>query len=166
MKTAQFWIDTLNLQPHPEGGYYRETYRSNEVIPKNALPQRFGGDRVFSTCIYFLLEQNDFSAFHRIKQDEFWHFYYGSGLIIHTIKPDGAYESAGLGTALENNEYPQIWVAAGNYFAVELADKNSYALTGCTVAPGFDFNDFEMPAEEQLVQCFPNHEALIRRLTK
>ena len=83
MRDGDYWIKKLSLKRHPEGGYFKETYRSREVILKHALPARFSGDRVFSTCIYFLLEKTDFSAFHAIQQDEVWHFYEGSSLTIH-----------------------------------------------------------------------------------
>ncbi|HEX5150315.1 MAG TPA: cupin domain-containing protein, partial [Parafilimonas sp.] len=88
MQNAAFYIDHLQLKPHPEGGYYGETYRSSGVIPASALPL-FKGDRNYSTAIYYLLEQGDFSAFHRIKSDECWHHYAGDTLLIHILNPDG-----------------------------------------------------------------------------
>ncbi len=96
-KTAQYWIDRLNLIPHPEGGYYRETYRSELSIPRDALPPQFTGPRPVSTAIYFLLESNNFSAFHRLRSDELWHFYAGSPITVHVIEPDGSYSGIQLG---------------------------------------------------------------------
>ncbi len=88
MKTAEYWIKKLDLQPHPEGGYFRETYRSGETISRHALPERFNGDRVLSTCIYYLLKESQYSAFHTIQQDEIWHFYEGAPLVLHILTPN------------------------------------------------------------------------------
>jgi len=93
MLSAEEWINQLDLQPHPEGGWFREVYRSKETITQSGLPERFSGERNFCTSIYFLLNQTDTSAFHRIKQDEIWHFYAGNALTIHMISPDGNYSS-------------------------------------------------------------------------
>src|SRR5271163_3634625 len=107
MSTAQKWIDGLQLRRHPEGGWFRETYRSEEVLSGGALPPRFGGDRAFSTAIYFLLESEDFSALHRIKQDEIFHFYDGAGLTLHVINPAGNYATVKVGRDLAVGELPQ-----------------------------------------------------------
>src|SRR4051812_10000782 len=98
---AKFYVDHLGMQPHPEGGFYKEVYRSAEGIPANALPSRFDGDRAFSTAIYYLLQQGDFSAFHRIKSDECWHFYAGGTLLIHIIEADGKLYSVALGNKVD-----------------------------------------------------------------
>ncbi|WP_257287567.1 MULTISPECIES: cupin domain-containing protein [unclassified Endozoicomonas] len=166
VKDANGWIEALSLQPHPEGGFFRETYRSDEVVARDSLPDRFSGERNFSTAIYYLLEGNDFSAFHRIQQDEIWHFYDGASLTIHVIAPDGNYCAAILGRDIYNGEVPQFVVTAGCLFAVEVNDSSSFVLSGCTVAPGFDFADFEMPSATQLLSHFPQHAALIERLTR
>ena len=166
MKNIKYWIEKLNLEPHPEGGFYREEYRSEEIFPTEALPDRFNGARSFSTAIYFLLPHDSFSAFHRIKQDELWHFYYGSSLKIHVIAPDGHYSVIHLGIDPEQGEKPQAVVKAGCYFAAETKCNNAYALTGCTVAPGFDFDDFEMPGRKELTDIFPNQSDIIKRLTR
>src|SRR4051794_33637280 len=97
---AQYYINHLNLQPHPEGGYFKETYRAKETIAAEALPSRFNGDRSFSTSIYYLLQQGDFSAFHKINSDECWHFYAGQTLLIHVIENDGTYSCIKLGNAI------------------------------------------------------------------
>jgi predicted cupin superfamily sugar epimerase len=164
MRDARAWIDRLRLQHHPEGGWYRETYRSPETIPQAHLPPRFPGDRCFSTAIYYLLESGDFSAFHRIRQEEVFHFYDGSPLTLHLLAPDGSYSSRQVGRDL--GQEPQAVVTAGWYFAAEVAEPNSFALVGCTVAPGFDFADFEMPSRPELERLFPQHRDVISRLTR
>lgn len=166
MSNAAQWIESLQLRPHLEGGYFRETYRSAEVIAKGSLPERFTGDRAFATAIYFLLSGRDFSALHRIKQDELWHFYDGSPLTIHVIEPNGAYRAIKLGRNVRAGEIPQAVVPAGYWFGAMVDDPGSYALAGCTVAPGFDFADFEMPSRDRLRELFPQHLALIEKLTR
>ncbi|MBN2144720.1 MAG: cupin domain-containing protein [Candidatus Aureabacteria bacterium] len=166
MNHSRYWIEKLNLQPHPEGGYFREVYRSGETIPKVCLPERFSGDRVFSTSIYFLLERDQFSAFHRIKQDELWHFYDGASLTIHIIDPDGSYHAEKLGRNPDEGEVPFAVVKAGAFFAAEVNDKTSFTLAGCTVAPGFEFADFEMPEGKVLLEQFPKYEEIIRKFSK
>lgn len=164
--TADQYIRHFRLQPHPEGGYYVQTYCSPEQIPVDCLPGRFSGHRVFSTAIYYLLQKGDFSAFHRIKSDECWHFYAGDTLYIHIIKTDGSYYLVKLGKELQNDEVFQCVIPAEAWFAVEPAPGTSFGLTGCTVAPGFDFGDFEMAEKKALIEQFPQHQATIDRLCK
>ena len=160
-------INHYNLLPHPEGGFYRQTYAANEQILRDALPERFEGNRSFSTAIYFLLHFGNFSAFHRIKSDEVWHFYEGCTLHIHVIHPTGDYECLKLGRNLNNGESFQLVVPANSWFASEpVGDAGSFALVGCTVAPGFDFADFELADAEKLVEQYPSLELLIRRLSR
>ena len=159
-------ISSLALQPHPEGGWYRETYRSAESVRAAALPSRFDGERCLSTSIYFLLERGGFSAFHRIKSDELWHFHCGTRLTIHCIAPSGEYQAIRLGSDLEDGDSFQAVVPAGCWFAAEVSGVGGYTLTGCTVAPGFDFTDFEMAGRGSLTTQFPEHSALIARLTR
>ena len=165
MRDADYWIKKLSLKRHPEGGYFKETYRSREVILKHALPARFSGDRVFSTCIYFLLEKTDFSAFHAIQQDEVWHFYEGSSLTIHIIDQKGEYTAAKLGRDIESGESFQAAVRAGCWFAAAVKNTESYSLVGCTVAPGFDFADIEMADRNRLVALYPEHRDIIEKYT-
>ena len=165
MKNADYWIERLELQPHPEGGYFKETYRSNEVILEHALPERFKGRRVFSTCIYFLLLPNEYSAFHSIQQDEVWHFYAGSPLTIHIIDQQGHYSALKLGNDFEKGESFQTVVPAGCWFAASVDNASECALTGCTVAPGFDFADFEMADRKKLIALYPDHREIIERYT-
>ena len=166
MNTARDWIHALRLQPHPEGGYFRETYRASETVAGDALPARFGGSRAFSTAIYFLLEAENFSAFHRIKADEVWHLYAGGPLEVVSIDASGALTRHQLGLDLARGEQPQLVVPAGHWFASRPAPDVPYALVGCTVSPGFDFADFEMATRAQLTQSFPAHHPIIQALTR
>ena len=161
MKTAQDWIKKLDLQPHPEGGYYKEVYRSDEEIVAELLPGNRSGVRSVSTAIYYLLEGGDFSAFHRIKSDEIWHFYDGATLIIYVIDNGGELKEYPL-----NKDNPMQIISKNQWFAAGIKDKNSYALVGCTVAPGFDFEDFEIAERGELITEYPQHSEIIQQLTK
>jgi uncharacterized protein len=163
---AAYFIDALNLQPHPEGGWFKETYRSEEVILQNHLPGRFSGSRSFSTAIYFLLEGKSFSAFHRIRSDELWHFYYGSVISIYVIMPDGDSQIIKLGQDIQAGERMQAVVQAGCWFASEVTDAGSFSLAGCTVAPGFDFADFKLANRGELLKLFPQHEHWITKFCR
>lgn len=158
-------IDHLELQPHPEGGYFKETYRSSGMIPSEALGTDYQGARHYSTCIYFLLTANSFSAFHRINQDEFWHFYDGQPLELHMISLEGEYSKVIIGRHLFNGEVPQFVVPGGYWFAANVMERGDYSLVGCTVAPGFDFKDFVLPGRQELTDLFPQHKAIVERLT-
>ena len=166
MKNAQYWIDRLGLRKHPEGGYYRETYRSKETIAREQLPEGFEGDRAFSTAIMLLLPANEFSAFHRIKQDEVWHFYEGSTLTIHVIDTKDECSSIELGRDIESGESLQAVIEAGCVFGATVERPGTFALVGCTAAPGFDFQDFEMPKRDELLARYPQHQGIIERLTR
>jgi hypothetical protein len=165
MDEAQQWIQRLNLEPHPEGGWYRQTYRAPLTLPHAALPSH-AGDRAASTAIYFLLAGNQFSAFHRLRSDEVWHFYAGSALIVHVIEPDGEYRQHRLGGDVIAGEVFQAVVPAGCWFGSSLRHPDTYALVGCTVAPGFDFADFEMAKCDELTTQNPQHRNIIERLTR
>ncbi|WP_374759373.1 cupin domain-containing protein [Dyadobacter fanqingshengii] len=167
LKPASYWIEKYALSAHPEGGYYAETYRASENVPQQVLPARFSGDRSFSTGIYFLLETHNFSAFHRIKSDEMWHFYAGEALEIFVIDAEQRdMQIIKLGNNPENGEMFQAVVPAGAWFASRPAQGSTYALVGCTVAPGFDFADFEMADREALQMQFPEFEQIIQELTR
>lgn len=163
---ASYFINHLQLQPHPEGGYFKETYRAKENIPALALPNRFGGERSFSTSIYYLLRQGERSVFHKIKSDECWHFYEGQTLLIHIIENNGIYQCIKLGKNLMNGEAFQYVVPANTWFASEPAPGSLFSLSGCTVAPGFDFADFEIADKKSLLSSFPEHSDIINRLCK
>lgn len=166
MSLVEQLISAYQLQPHPEGGYYKETYRSHEVIPGAALPSRFGSERAFATAIYFLLEQGNFSAFHKIKSDECWHFYTGQTLLVHILQPNGQLETVRLGSNIQAGETFQYVVPANCWFASEPAEGSAFSFTGCTVAPGFDFSDFELASWRELAAIYPEHSAIIRRLCR
>jgi predicted cupin superfamily sugar epimerase len=161
--TANDVIRLLELAPHPEGGYFRETFRSSPL--PFALPER--GMRAASTAIYFLLRRGDFSAFHRVRSDEVWHHYLGAPLELHLLEPSGVTRVV-LGSSLEDGERPQAVALAGVYQAARLAEgtDGDFTLVGCTVAPGFDFADFEMPTRDELVARFPEQRALVESLTR
>ncbi len=161
---APFWIETLGLVRHPEGGWFRETYRSGETIPAPALPERFPGARCFATAILFLLPRGEISALHRIQSDEIWHFHEGTPLTVHILYPDGRWEEMLLGRDPSRGERFQGVVPAGCWFGAE--PRGDFSLVGCTVAPGFDFADFRMADRRELACRYPQHAALIRRLTR
>ena len=165
MHTARDWIAALDLAPHPEGGYFRETYRSSGRIDASHLPPRFGGARCFSTAIYFLLEGTQRSLLHRIKSDEVWHFYDGASHTLFLILPGGDPREVVMGRDAGRGEVPQAMVPAGSWYGAVVNDPESYALVGGTVAPGFDFDDFELAERTGLVALYPQHRALIERLT-
>lgn len=189
---AADWIRRLQLKPHPEGGYFRETYRSAETMARAGLPGRYKGRRVFGTAIYFLLRGNQCSAFHRLKSDEIWHFYAGAPVAIFILRRNGALKKVKLGLNPAAGEQPQVVVKAGFWFAAALDNpksappgslseagaqignrpereapraEKSYALLGCTLAPGFDFADLEMGSRQALCRQFPRHGRLIKKLT-
>ncbi len=165
MLTARQLIDRYQLQSHPEGGYYLQTYCSTEAIQKEALPDRFKGSRFFSTAIYFLLEGTQISAFHRIQSDELWHFYTGTGLDIYVIHPGGRGELLKLGNDPANGYSFQHVVPAGCWFASRPVSKHGFSFVGCTVSPGFDFADFELAKKPELLREYPQHEEWIRMLS-
>jgi len=135
-------------------------------LGEESLPPQFSGARAVSTAIYFLIEGESFSAFHRLRSDELWHFYVGSALAVHVIEPDGRYFEIRLGSDPEAGEVLQGVVGAGCWFASEVRDGKSFALVGCTVAPGFDFEDFELAKREELIRDYPQHRQLIVKLTR
>ncbi len=164
--SPQYWIDKLELIPHPEGGYYRETYRAELAIAKEALPLQFSGPRLISTAIYFLLEGDNFSAFHRLRSDELWHFYAGTSLVVHVIEPGGRYSEISVGENPDAGESLQAVVKAGCWFASRVRNPGSFALAGCTVSPGFDFEDFQLAKRSELVALYPELREIIEQLTR
>ena len=166
MSRKQELINTLELIPHPEGGYYKETYRSEGSISKDTLPADYSGDRSYSTGIYFMLTADTFSAFHKINQDEMWHFYDGSPIELHMITEDGEYSCVYIGRDIEHGEYLQYVVPGGVWFASRVKDNAEYSLLGCTVSPGFDFADFILPNTTEMTKMFPQHAGIIGELTR
>lgn len=159
-------ITKLNLKPHPEGGFYAETYRA--IGKTHFTDSHFAGEkRHYATGIYFLLNNENFSAWHRIKSDEMWHYYYGTApLLVHEIDTDGNYFITELGNNPIDIFKPQYVVKAGHWFASEIKNRNGFALVGCTVSPGFDFEDFELANRESLILQYPRHSKMIERLTR
>jgi predicted cupin superfamily sugar epimerase len=166
VNTPQDWIDHLDLESHPEGGYYREIYRGDDTIPASALPDRFDGSRNTAALIYFLLPGDAVSALHRIQQDELWHVLAGTSLTLHQIAPDGTLRQQSLGRNVANGETLQAVVPAGHWFGATVNDPDGYALVGCTTAPAFDFADFELADRDALIDQFPQHRDVITRLTR
>lgn len=166
MKSAEYYIENLNLTKHPEGGYYREVYRSAETINAEVLDSGMRGERNISTSIYYLLSGNDVSNFHRIKSDEIWHHYDGCPVRIFVIDQSGSIKEFLVGKNIVDGESIQLTIPKGCWFCAELVDKNSFALVSCTVAPGFDFTDFELAVREALLIEFPLHRELIIKFTK
>ncbi len=164
--TAQDYIQKLGLLPHPEGGFFKEIYRADGIISQPNLPMRYSGGRSYSTSIFYLLEGNDFSSLHRLDSDEQWFHIDGAALTIHSIAPDGTYTKHPIGKDLTNGEVPYAVVKQGCWFGGTVDNKDSFSLVGCVVAPGFDFDDFELANRTVLEQIFPQHQALIRRLTR
>ncbi len=146
----------MKLLPHPEGGYYRESYRA----------QKKAGDRSFLTIIYFLLEGKQFSRLHRIKSDEVWHFFTGSPVVLSVLDAHGKFEQFILGDDLEKGETLQAVASEGAWFGAYLKDTSSYALLTCSVSPGFDFRDLEFGDRQKLITRYPRYEKLITKLTK
>lgn len=165
MNRIQEIIKSLDLQPHPEGGYYKETYRSEGVINIDSLDKNYSGERNYSTSIYFLLTSNDFSAFHKINQDEIWYFHEGSSIQLHTISEDGKHQQFTIGNDITKNDSPQLIVPGNHWFAAKINNTDSYALVSCSVSPGFDFSDFILPTRKELSNLFPQHKELINEFT-
>jgi predicted cupin superfamily sugar epimerase len=159
-QNATDWIHQLNLQPHPEGGYYKEVFRSADYV------QRTGSDALRHACtsIYYLLESEDYSGFHRIKSDEIWYFHKGVPLHIHVITATGEHQ------VLELSDEPagslSLVVPAGLWFAAEIPSKEGYTLVSCAVAPGFEFSEFEMAERAELQKTYPAYAELFDRLCR
>ncbi|MFP4593823.1 cupin domain-containing protein [uncultured Ralstonia sp.] len=162
---AQRLITRLGLAPHPEGGFYRETYRSEERIQRGMIDGP-PVERAAATAIYYLLADDAYSAWHRIQSDELWHFHAGDVLDVHVLEDHGAVRTHRLGHAAEDEmAVYQAVVPAGHWFAAErIAGAHGYTLVGCTVAPGFEFSEFELAEGRALLEGYAAHDGLIRRL--
>lgn len=161
---AQDWIEHLQLLPHPEGGFYKETYRSEGLLKVDAAPK--AKLRNYSTGIYFLLVDDNFSAFHRIESDEMWHYYAGGILELFEIDENGILNRTLIGNDIHAGAVPQYVVKAGNWFASRVLGQQGFVLVGCTVSPGFDFEDFEMAERTSLIKAYPHHINVITELTR
>lgn len=166
MVTAEYWINKLELIAHPEGGYYKETYRSPDLLPSGIVNGKFDGARNCSTSIFYLLKSGQVSTFHRLKSDEIVHFYYGSCMSYYVIHANGELQKIKLGNNPENGELLQLLLKGGCWFGSHVEIPNSFALIGCTVSPGFDFHDFEISNRKKMTAKYPQYEDIIKKLTK
>lgn len=153
-------VQKFELAEHPEGGWYKEIYRSDLTIASE------NGMRSLLTSIYFLLSSENQSHFHKIESDEIWFYHEGSPLSVHTISPKGEYKILKVGLNLEKGELPQVLVPKGTIFGSTVDEPGSYSFVSCAVAPGFDFEDFYLHTEEELLTQYPEHASIINRLTK
>lgn len=160
MQDAKRIITKLDLKPHREGGYYKRNYKSPLTVTIDH------SIRALSTSIYYLLETDDFSCWHRLKADEIWHFYCGGKAIIYQISPDGKLSFNFLGNILQYEDVSQqCIIPAHTWFAAKVLTPNSFIFVGCTVSPGFEYDDFEA-ADETLLQQYPQHCEVIRTFLK
>ena len=159
MSDIQRLVDQLQLQPHIEGGFYRETYRSKESI-NNAQ----GQIRHLSTLIYFLLPSGRYSKFHKIASDEIWLYQQGAPVAIHLLLEDGTHKIEVLGQDINNGEQLQVIIPAGTLFGAEVVGENTFALSACMVSPGFDFADFQLMEKDELIEMFPQHTSIINHI--
>ena len=166
MATASYFKEHYAMLPHPEGGWYRETYRSKETMLSTDRSDRFPNNRSYATALYFLLEQGQFSAFHKIKSDECWHFYAGDPLDVLMIDQFNKLTITKLGPNAETGEVFQFVVPANTWFASRPATGSAFSFVGCTVAPGFDFADFELADATSLTAAFPEHADTIQALCR
>lgn len=163
-KNVEYWVEKLELAPHPEGGFYKQTFASQEAVTDRELSVAFHNTRKLYTSIYFLLTDKNVSHFHRLKSDELWYFHAGESLTVHVITEDGEYHQLKLGLNIENGERPQVVVPKNSIFGSSVDRPDSYALVGCMVSPGFDFEDFEMFTQQELLNRYPKHEEIIQKL--
>lgn len=161
---ARELIERLQLSPHPERGYYKETYRA----PLRVAPQRpDAGPRSASTAIYYLVTARQPTTFlHRLRSDEVFHLYEGGPLHVLQLFADGSFAQPVLGLDLAAGERPQLVIPAGTWFGTTLRPRASHCLVGCTVAPGFEFEDFELDDEQELAQRYPEIATQIRRMSR
>ncbi|WP_053361414.1 cupin domain-containing protein [Bacillus sp. FJAT-27251] len=160
----QFYISKLGLTPHKEGGYYKETFQSREITSDKELTVDFEGKRRLYTSIYFLLTSNDISHFHRLKSDELWYFHAGSPLTIHVIEENGEYKEMKLGLNLDEGEVPQALVPKNAIFGSTVMDEDTFSLVGCMVSPGFEYQDFELFTQSELLLKYPQHKEVIMKM--
>jgi uncharacterized protein len=166
MSEAEVIIKKLNLKSHPEGGYYKEIYRSDEKISKSALPERYSGDRCMGTGIYYMLTPGEISAMHKVKSDETFHFYGGDATELLLLFPDGTAKIVELGNDIENGMSLTVTIEHGVWQGQRLKPGGKYALFGTTVNPGFEFDDFEFGKRDELIKMYPDFSEMILKLTK
>lgn len=158
-RNATYYIEHLNMEPHPEGGHYTRSFYSDEKMNTSE-----NTNRNLYTTIFFCLKSEEISHLHRLQSDELWFFHDGSSLTVHVIHPDGEYQAHQLGLDLEKGETPQVLVPKGAIFGSSVDQEESFSLVGCMVSPGFDFEDFELFTQEELLKLYPQHKKLIRKM--
>jgi len=162
--TADYFISKLGLEGHIEGGYFREIYRNSFNTGCKGYKHDFVGERALSTTIYFLLKSGQVSKFHKLKFDELWFYHYGCPMLIHMIDEQGSYKSAALGLNIDKGELPQILVPSNTIFGAEPLDADTFSFVSCMVTPGFDYRDFYLYEEKELIDKYPEHQGIITRL--
>ena len=165
MKNADYYIAKLGMTQHVEGGAFKEHYRAPMLLPQSVLSAAYKGDRNASTAIYFLLKHGEFSAFHLLASDEVLHFYDGLPMHVYEIDAAGAMHVHTLGRGLACGEQFALVIPGGSWFALRCEVAGCFSLIGCTVAPGFDFDDFTLDDRAMLLKKFPQHAQLIREMT-
>lgn len=159
--------DKLGLKPHPEGGSYAEFYRSTDILTSHGLPPRFGSDRSAATAIYYLLRSGERSLFHKIKSDELWIHLGGGALnLVEIAETTGRMKEYTVGHDIEHGEVFSCVIPAGHWFAARPQEEVEYSLSVCVVAPGFDFEDFELATRLELLALFPDHAGVIHDFTR
>ncbi|EGA89801.1 hypothetical protein GPDM_08330 [Planococcus donghaensis MPA1U2] len=158
---AQERITRLDMTAHPEGGYYKQSFVSPEKVTTASHPQ----ERNLYTSIYFLLQSHDISHFHRLKSDELWYFHAGEAVTVHILDENGSYRAEKLGLDIAAGERPQVLVEKGSIFGSTVDAEATFSLVGCMVSPGFDFADFELMVQSELLERFPKHEEIIKKMT-
>lgn len=164
MTEAAWWIAHLQLTPHPEGGYFRRVYTAAHWLEPACLPATYDGPRPLATAIYYLLPGDQVSRLHRLRADELWHFYHGSPLTVHQFDKRCGYQRLHLGQDATAEQTFMAMLPAGSWFGATVDQADGFSLIGCTVAPGFDFADFELADGADLSRDYPAQAALIERL--
>lgn len=164
---ADALIKLLKLMPHPEGGYFAEVFKSTDKVKPLDNSRYNNEDRSAGTAIYYLLKGRDFSAWHRLKSDEIWHYYKGCPITIYVLDPEQRLTTHVLGDPIMHaNASFQVAIKSGHFFAAMPVDPGSYTLVGCTVSPGFEYTDFHLANREELLALFPRHADLIKKLSR
>lgn len=163
MNYKEMYIKSLNLSPHPEGGWYRQIYHSDDQIYDSASKDK----RYNYTSIYFMLDGTSPSHFHKLTHDELWYYHDGSPLTIHCISEDGEYYKNDLGKDIANGQHLQLKVPKNTVFASEVTSPTDFGLVSCVVSPGFDFRDFSLVSKHQILSMnnSDNVKKIVDRLT-
>jgi predicted cupin superfamily sugar epimerase len=161
--TSSFWIQHLGLTPHPEGGYFKEVYRNENLISDVELSRTYSGKRNLATSIYFMLESGQVSKLHRLQSDEIWYFHHGAPIKVHVF--DDQYSTYILGTNYQLNQLLQLIIPAGAIFGAEVIGTKTFSILGCMVSPGFHFDDFELISFQEMKTLFPTYKSIIEKLT-